>query len=538
MSKLKTTKTSLLAAAGAAALIVAAAGGAYAQDAAPQPSGAANRAANLPPESTDEKLQRLEAQVEELQAALLDLKASASSNFKDVRQAAASQPTVALANGKPSFTTADGRFQANLRTIIQFDAATYFQKTPGATTVDLRRGAGTGDTAHARDLNSGTNFRRARLGVDGKVFGDFDYAFIIDVGGGSGAEDAGRIQEAWLQYSGWKPWHLKVGSFAPLQGLEDANSTNGMPFLERPAPADIVRSIAGADTRTGVQLWANGDHWLVSGAVTGPLISSINSTGTATAQPFDEQLGFVGRIAATPLHGDGWLVHVGANGSYVAHPTDNTGPEAGVATPGLGRYTVQFRERPELRTDGTRLVDTGAIDASHAWSWGLEAAVQLKNVYVQGEYFNFGAERRASTLSNPKFSGWYTEGSWLLTGESRKYNPQTASFDAPSVTNPFNPKEGKWGALELAVRYSSADLNYHEGVAGAATPADGIRGGEQNIVSGGVNWYLNPTVRFMLDLQHVKIDRLSPNATTFATPVGAQIGQTYNAVALRSQLAF
>ena len=537
MSKLKTTQISLLAAAGAAALL-ASGGGARAQDAAPQASGAAVRAANLPPETTDEKLARLEAQVEELQAALLDLKASSSANFKDVRQAAASQPTVTLANGKPSFTSADGRFQANLRTIIQFDAATYFQKTPGPTNVDLRRGAAAGDTAHARDLNSGDNFRRARLGVDGKVFGDFDYAFILDVGGGSGAEDAGRIQEAWLQYSGWKPWHLKVGAFAPLEGLEDANSTNGMPFLERPAPSDIARSIAGADTRTGVQLWANGDHWLVSGAVTGPLISSINSTGTATAQPFDEQLGFVGRIAATPLYGDGWLIHVGANGSYVEHPADTTGPEAGVATVGTGRYTAQFRERPELRTDGTRLIDTGAIDASHAWSWGLEAAAQYKNFYAQGEYFGFGADRRASTLSNPKFSGWYAEGSWLLTGESRKYNPATAAFDAPSVTNNFNPKEGKWGAWELALRYSSTDLNYHEGVAGAAAPADGIRGGQQDIVTAGLNWYLNPTVRFMLDLQHVKIDRLSPNATTFSTPVGAQIGQTYNALALRSQLAF
>ena len=42
----------------------------------------------------------------------------------------------------------------------------------------------------------------------------------------------------------------------------------------------------------------------------------------------------------------------------------------------------------------------------------------------------------------------------------------------------------------------------------------------------------------MLDYEHVHIDRLSPNAAIFATPVGAQIGQTYDAIAVRSQFSF
>ncbi|WP_354142374.1 porin [Burkholderia cenocepacia] len=53
-----------------------------------------------------------------------------------------------------------------------------------------------------------------------------------------------------------------------------------------------------------------------------------------------------------------------------------------------------------------------------------------------------------------------------------------------------------------------------------------------------MNWYPTQVVRFMLDYQHVRIDRLSPNATAYATPTGAQIGQSYDAVALRSQVAF
>lgn len=119
---------------------------------------------------------------------------------------------------------------------------------------------------------------------------------------------------------------------------------------------------------------------------------------------------------------------------------------------------------------------------------------------IQAEYERLTIERRASALSAPRFSGWYVECSWVLTGERRRYNSGTFAFDAP--------------------------------------PVDGVRGGEQRIVAAGVNWYLNPAIRFMLDYQHVEIDRLSPNPATFLTPVGAEIGQKYNVLSLRSQLAF
>jgi phosphate-selective porin OprO and OprP len=36
----------------------------------------------------------------------------------------------------------------------------------------------------------------------------------------------------------------------------------------------------------------------------------------------------------------------------------------------------------------------------------------------------------------------------------------------------------------------------------------------------------------------VRVDRLSPSASAYSTPAGAQVGQSYNAVALRSQVAF
>ena len=130
------------------------------------------------------------------------------------------------------------------------------------------------------------------------------------------------------------------------------------------------------------------------------------------------------------------------------------------------------------------------------------------------------------------------EGSWFLTGETRLYNASTAAFDGPIVAHNFAPGQGHWGAWELALRYSDTDLNYNAGLPGTAPVADAIRGGDQRIWSFGLNWYPNQVFHIMFDVDRVDISRLSPSATLYSTPTGAQIGQSYTAVAVRTQAAF
>ena len=97
---------------------------------------------------------------------------------------------------------------------------------------------------------------------------------------------------------------------------------------------------------------------------------------------------------------------------------------------------------------------------------------------------------------------------------------------------------GGYGAFELAARYSTMNLNYDAGALGSAPTAGTIRGGDLRIYGAALNWYPNPYVRLALEGQHVQLYRLSPDAALYLTPVGAQIGQSYNTVALRSQFGF
>lgn len=485
-------------------------------------------------------VQAQQAQIDTLGQQVAEVKQTQDAQASDIvtLKAPPSGSTVvpSLPNGKLALASADGRFSANIRAIVMFDAGRYFQKDnlPAATT--------------GRDLNSGTNFRRARFGIDGRLFKDFDYALIYEFGG-SGAEDAGHIQEAWVQYTGLKPVRIRVGAFEPNIGLAAAVSTSQMPLLERASPAEIARNVAAGDSRSAIQvagngLWGEGDsglasRWFFSTAFTGNTVGTINSSNTVntasgstvtvgTLQPFGEQTAWIGRAAIAPFMSNDWQAHLGVNYQYVFQPNDATG--AGTVT---NRYPVQLRDRPELRLDGTRLIDTGAIDARHVSVLGGEAGMTVKNFLVEGEYFHWDIDRRNTTavnLGNPSFNGWYVQGVWVLTGESRPYNPAEARFDAPKMAYNFNPAAGTWGTWELAARYSDTDLNWHDGASGKATPTGGVRGGEQKIYTVGVNWYLNPDIRFMLDWSHVDVDRLSAT--------GAQIGQTFNSIALRSQLTF
>src|SRR5262249_18342898 len=104
---------------------------------------------------------------------------------------------VSLPNGRPTIATSDEAFSASLRSLVQFDVGYYDQDRPPA----------------APDLSNGSDFRRSRLGLDGRVFTDWEYSFIYDFGG-SGVEGS-TITNAYVQYDGFKPLLLRIGAFAP-----------------------------------------------------------------------------------------------------------------------------------------------------------------------------------------------------------------------------------------------------------------------------------------------------------------------------------
>jgi phosphate-selective porin OprO/OprP len=488
----------------------------------------------------------LKDQVAQLQAKVNGLSASgAGEEIKTIptTPTAGGAPSVTstFANGEPGIATADGRFSANLYALVQLDSAYYDQAAAGPISTDLRRtGPALGysssniDDTHARDLKDGVEFRRARFGISGDAFGDFDYRVVFDFGG-SGVENAGQLYEAWAQYAGLRPFYVRVGAFAPQQGLADQDSNAAQPLLDRPISADIARSFAAGDTRIAIQAFAAEPRWLASFAITSRDVGVINSNGASVAQTYGDPLNFVTREVWRPYQKDDVVVHLGVHAQVIQEPADASGPTT-TGGSALSRFVVALADTPELRVDATKLINTGNIDAKHAYQEGAEFAAQWHGFLVQSEYDAFQVDRTDPGTTDPHFAGWYMEASWIPSGEARHYNTSTAAFDAPPVPHPVG--HGGLGVVELTFRYSTMDLNYDAGAPGTAPLASTIRGGDITLWTGGINWYLNPYVRLAFEAQHVELDRLSPDATTYLTPIGAQIGQHYNAFAVRSQFGF
>ncbi|MBN9570439.1 MAG: hypothetical protein J0H30_05145 [Alphaproteobacteria bacterium] len=217
------------------------------------------------------RIESLNRQLHDLATQVEDLKRSQSAQYADLRKARDGDVRVSLKGGRPAFETADGNFSAELRTLVQFDTAYY----------------GQGHAPAGIDFSSGNNFRRARFGIDGTLFRDWSYEFIYDFGG-SGSETS-SISSAFIQYDGLAPFHFRIGAFPPPGSFDDSTSASDLLFLERAQPADLARSIAGADGRDGISVFAYDTNYFAALSYTGGVVGD--------SPVFDEQQGLVGRIA-------------------------------------------------------------------------------------------------------------------------------------------------------------------------------------------------------------------------------------------------
>jgi len=164
---------------------------------------------------------------------------------------------------------------------------------------------------------------------------------------------------------------------------------------------------------------------------------------------------------------------------------------------GLGiRYTdaeegIRYRARPEFNQSEV-FVDTGEMEADKSITSDLEVSWRRGPYWVASEFVR--NEVDSPQLRDPVFSGYHVTGSWVVTREMRAYNRRNGIFGPVPVSK--SVYHGGPGAWEVAARYSSLDLS------------DGkVDGGEMDIYSLGLNWYLSPIFSLALNYRHIQLDR-------------------------------
>jgi len=502
--------------------------------------------------SNAELAARIQA-LEDAQAAASDRAASDRTRLSTLEQGYNSA-VWAFDNGRATFASGDGRFTLAFRARFQADYADFMQQQ-GQT----HRTGFAGPT----DLSSGSVIRRAYFGIEGKAYSDFSYELRLNAGGSdggsfgasgvpSGGEGDPLLNKAVISYTGIPNVHINVGVLEPALMMEGTTSSAALTFMERPDFENIAADTFGAgDSRRGVEIgWAKtdtfwaGDNVTITGAFTGGKTGSAANHGSNTTLPGagDENTQVLGRITDR-LWSDGISnIQVGASLASVLYSGSNGNPDG-------GSQAIRLRDRPEIRVDGTRLIDTGAIAAKTANMFAFDLEGNLQNFYFGAEYAQFQIDRQcgaltagpcaggtsASVADHPTFRGWALEGSWILTGETRGYSPtalnnEVGGFQAPIPSRPFSLNGDSWGAWELAARYTDTNLNWHGNQLASATQLAGILGGHERIVSLGVNWYLNRNIRLMLDDNIIQLSK-----GTAANP--DRDSQDINVIGLRFQYA-
>jgi phosphate-selective porin len=153
------------------------------------------------------------------------------------------------------------------------------------------------------------------------------------------------------------------------------------------------------------------------------------------------------------------------------------GPDAGM---------IRLSGRPESNV-ADKYLDTGEFAADYAGELSLEAIWDRGPFAIVAEHVEARADAAAS--GNPHFSGSYVMLSWMLRGESRRYNRATG------FTAEIKPTH-RYGAIELVARYSRVDL------------ADGaIDGGVLRKTHFGVNWWASQQWKAGISYGDADLDR-------------------------------
>lgn len=336
--------------------------------------------------------------------------------------------------------------------------------------------------------------KQARIWLEGYFFKDLYYKIMPDFAAGSNI-----LPDAYLDYAYHPSASLLVGKFKPSISLERLQGDSDGTFLERAFPTYLA-----SNRDVGIQLHGGfGKPGYKAETVAGPIdtkntfnyqIGVMNGSGddgspNNDSKDTDDNKEVVGRLFAHPFHHTGytWLEGLGLG---VAGSVGNPNKQAlkAQATP-IGRTTY---------LDYTRTNNGFAAPTSDGATY---------RIYPQAYWYSgpFGAIGEYVVSSQHLVSGrtdvkqdnkaWQILASYVVTGEDN-------SFAGVKPIQNFDPFKGKWGALQLAARYSELDVD--NDTFQIVDPNQSASRAKAWTL--GANWYLNSNAIIRADYENVSFD--------------------------------
>jgi phosphate-selective porin OprO/OprP len=371
----------------------------------------------------------------------------------------AAKTTTIVDAGKSGFAlkSPDGNFNLRFRGLIHADSRWYLADDAEVA----------GDTFITR---------RVRPILQGTMFKVVDVRFTPDFGDGRTV-----IQDAYVDLRVKPMFRVRGGKFKTPFGLERLASAADLTFMERGAPTALA-----PNRDTGLMLWGE-----KAGAVFSYGLGVFDGVVDGGNTDLDEQDGkdVVGRVFVQPFVRDTDRDRVQGLGFGIAV---SYGEATGTtASPNLATYRTTanqtfFRYRADTIADGTR------------------SRVSPQAYYYSGrlglltEFTQSRQDVRRGTVAHDdvQVQAWQVAGSWVLTGERATYRNLVPRKN-------FDPAAGTWGAFEVAARYHQLSVG-DEAFPLLADPS--IAAGSARVWTAGLNWYLNPVLKVVLDYEETRFE--------------------------------
>ncbi len=412
----------------------------------------------------------------------------------------AAQKTPILEAGEGGFkiSSADKKNQVRIRGAVQVDNRTFAngQTTPLGTTPDSFA------------------LKQGRVWLEGYMFKDVFFKIMPDFAAGGNI-----LPDAYVDYAYHPSASLLVGKFKSPLSLERLQGDSDGTFLERAFPTYLA-----SNRDVGVQVHG-GFNFTGHGAekVAGPIDTKnqltyqfgvFNGSGddgspNNDAPDTNNNKEFAGRLFSHPFQHSGysWVegLGIGVAGSY-----SQTNGQAlkNLATP-IGRDT--YLNYAKLATGSTIAPvangDSYRFYPQAYWYSGPFGAMAEYVVSSQDLSGKVTVNKKVIGKNiNQKNTAWQVLGSYVLTGEDN-------SFGAIKPITPFSPLEGKWGAWQLAARYSQLDVDSDTFVFVDPTKS----ASQARAWTIGANWYLNSNALIRADYEEVSFEGGASNGGNRAT---------------------
>ena len=357
-----------------------------------------------------------------------------------------------------------------IKTKSGFEAKTadgdYSFKTGGRIQLDYN---GYDGVINTMEDESGSDlfFRRGRLEIKVKAK---DWSSLVSynlTGGGS-------IDQLNTTYTGWgKGSQVTFGQQKENFGLEDTGSSKWITAIERSLPSNAFDT----GNTVGVKWHGANDQFTYNlGVFKEGIDSTDNSLNTAVT----------GRLVYRPVQNDTTLVHIG--GGFTARDGDFDSFDSRFIRGGSNKTANKVEVAYFEDIDGT------GPSGDELSAYNLEFAVSSGSFNFMSEYFD--SEISGTGLPDLQASGYYLQGSYILTGEKRTYKNSIGAFDKVKSAS-----DG--GAWEVFLRHDSLEVSDN-----VVSPLVDTHAGDGDTLTVGVNWYASAATKVAVNYVHADSDQV------------------------------